>query len=397
MHVSLSLINRQNCALITGHLLSFCRREREDSHLVEECLGELRSKLGKYCRGPELLQQMIKLLKADYSKNPSELVRTFVKLVKREIVGERLRGPEVAKELFLALTVLPSVEESDDEVLSNASSSITASIPIIDSKPTTALMQATVWACGYWAWRGIVDESLCTSGDLIAFLIAIMGMNRSLRGFVLNALLRMAGQAEAGLIFRALKGEVMEEDVRMTILLLEQQIYPLDDGLDDGIDEIDDIEEEDIDALSKETASKEINSNTAQSINSAFGMVNVSVDQVIKSQGGVQVQFLIDAQEPVKDVSVALAVAKDYDFDYLQSASSTQLANAGDTISLAIVVKKRVKKAAVSVDLLDLLDEPAKPVSEDLNDINDCQLRMRIQYTSVESGETETHVSPITL
>lgn len=393
MQVSLSMINRQNCSLITGHLLSFCRREREDAHLVSECLKELRSIVCKFCHGPDLLQQMIKLLKADSNKNPCELVRTFVKQIKREIVTGRLTGPVVAKELFLALTVLPtpaSAVESDDEALSNvSSSSATRSLlPLHDSKPTVALMQATVWACGYWSWRGIVDESLCSCADLVDFLIAMLGMQQSLRGFVLNALLRMAGQAESALILKSLKETgASEEDIKMTILLLQQGIYPSND-IEEGS-----IVEEDINEEVEE-------SEQVESVNereSNFGKVDVVVDQVIKNQGGVQVQFLLTSTTSLRDVSVALAVSKDYDFDYLQPASSNTLSSPDEAISLAVVLKKRATKPSLSVDLLDLLDDDNSSKKEEDFNLADCQLRMRVQYTIVSNGETETHVSPISL
>ncbi len=379
MQVSLSAATPKSITQITNELLSLCRRERDDLQLIRECLRDLKSAIGRCSRGAELLALFISLLKAQ--TQPSNEVVTFViGRLRREMGKERLAGPLIAKEFFFALTIAESdeiVESDDDDLSYSSTTSQTRATPL-----SLPLLQVAIWSFGCWAWQGIVQESLCTSTQLIELLVSFI--NGPARSFALIALVKLAAAAEKNEILNALNGnerDIQEAKIFITHgISLESEPIVLDE--DDQSITNDDVsfDESIVNVINDQTQSLSMNEETPVGIK--IGRLQVIIKEFLPQNGKLSVILSNRTGSSLSSLSVALAAAGGFDFDYLKAADRSTLPSLQE-MELVISLKKR------SDDLLQF-DLSAGDAGVDYSA---CKLKMRVQYDF--EGETETHISPL--
>ena len=380
MQVSLASACPKNISQITAELLNLCRRELDDLQLIRECLRDLKSAIGRCARGQESLQLFIALLRAEQQAS-NELVTFTTQRLQREIAKGRLAGPLIAKEFFFALTIREEDHSVDDQSISSNSSASSSTLP---NHPALSLplLQVAIWSFGC---QGIVQESLCSSSQLIELLTGFL--TGRARSFALIALVKLASVAEKSEILSFLTGR--EADIREARAFIEHGVGLVDlesaemDESEDEIAESRSRSEMKRDAVDTVDAVDSIDTVSTVDSNPAaprIGKVAVSVQEFLPQNGTLTLSLHNPSLSPITSLSVALAAGGGFDFDYLQAADRSVLP-ADEQMTLIISLRRRTA---------DLLSFDTGPSSVDYTA---CKLKMRLQYDF--EGETETHISPI--
>ena len=380
-------------------LLELCKREPEEHQLI---LEKLARSIQKHARDPVIfLKLYISVLKQVDSSHvaKNEIVSQFIKYT------SKFDSVLLVRELYFALTIL------DDEINSPVSnftageeqqqldscdffsSSTLVEKPKI-TLPSESLLEASFWYFGEFG-QIVPLESLCPASDLIN-LLAVFTKKRSVAPYALTALaklstrlpdhlthikdelknsfeyykqlkwfdlydrarelVKMVGSEKVRRIaFEAIKFQVLEADLSTESLAFEP-------SSDDGFN------------------ASEISIQAPVIPDLVLNHLNVFIDQShATSPSTLQLQLYFTSDTtPITNITIALAVPRGFDFDYLAPASSTELLEKSDRISLSILLKRPVKKTE-SIDLLDFSDETAaNDVPVDWN--NECTLKIKVNY-----------------
>lgn len=380
-------------AAIAPALLELCRREPKDHLLV---LDKLAKAIQKYARDPIVfLKLYISLLKQVDSTH----------VAKNEIVSEFIRNASkfdpvlVVRELFFALTVLEDTSDTSDNSLESdlffSSSSLVEKPKIV--LPSDALLESSFWFFGEFG-QIVSLESLCPSADLVD-LLAAFTKKRSSAPFALTALAKLSTRLPDQLeniqkhllnsreFYYKLKWVDLYDRAKELVAMVSNEkvrkvaFEPIKLLIDNLI--IEDVEEEpafendlEIDLSSDLKNINIINIESHEPL-LTLNHLNVFIEQSqATSPSTLQLQlYFTTASPPLSNVAIALAVPRGFDFDYLSPASSTDLTQITDRITLSILLKKPKKE---SIDLLDFsADENQEPpVLWD----KECTLKIKVNY-----------------
>jgi hypothetical protein len=389
--------NSTDLVAIAPALLELCKREPKDHQII---LDKLAKTIQKYAHDPVIfLKLYISLLKqvdtSHVAKN--EIVSQFIKY------SSRFDSVLVVRELYFALTILDDNSETvsiqnSDEQLENCdflSSSALIERPKI-TLPSESLLEVCFWYFGEFG-QIVSLESLCSPTDLIN-LLAAFTKKRSVATYALTALAKLSTRlpdhlpvitAELESSFnhykqlkwfelydraRELMKIVNNEKVRRIALepikreSIECGISTEDSLLFDSVNSLVDIDSTTINTL-------------AQSPDLALNHLNVWVEQSQSTSPAtlqLQLYFTSSTVQLIDNISIALAVPRGFDFDYLAPASSTELSNDTDRISLSVLIKRTPSPKKESMDLLDFSDDAIKEVPVDWN--KDCTLKIKVNY-----------------
>ena len=380
---------------IAPALLQLSQREPKDHTTILEKLAKA---IQKHAHDPTVfLKLYINLLKQVDSSH----------VAKNEIVGEFIKYASkfdsilVVRELYFALTIFED-EESDsgssgigDDVELFSSSTLIEKPKI--SLPSDSLLETAFWFFGEFG-QIVPLESLCSPSDLINLLSAFTRktliapyalsalaklstrlpdhfeqIQTELRGaydfynqmkwFELydraKELIKIVGNEKVRKIaFEPIKqSEVVLPEMTLSSLSLNEEI----------------ISDHVIDA---DTLMTTFN-NAVVDPDLTLNHLNVFIDQSHStSPSTLQLQlYFSTVATPMDNITIALAVPRGFDFDYLAPASNTELLNSEDRISLSVLIKKP-QSFKESIDLLDFSTEETS-----VNWNKECTLKIKVNYT----------------
>lgn len=402
--------NSADLAQIAPALLDLCRRDRDHD---QEILIKLTRAIQKYARDPIVfLNLYISLLKQVDSLHPAknEIVLQFIRH------ASKLSPVQVVRELYFALTIIENSERErepvDDSVTSDLDIAAFSSSSLVEKPkivlPSDALLESAFWFFGEFG-QIVPLESLCSASDLISLLAAFTFMNTTAAGagdsatasYALNALAKLSvripdhldaiksalsdaqsfyrKRSQFDLFDRTSELLRLISSEKMRKMAFKQEALFAESELCES-SEVSEVNE--IDSLSVKDESTETSNTITATPRLVLGHLNVFVDQSqVTSPSSLQLQLYFTSTSALSKVSIALAVPRGFDFDYLAPASSSTINPSDpldDRISLSIVLRKN--KKAESVDLLDLSDEPEDNIAAvDWNSA--CTLKIKVNYT----------------
>lgn len=417
--LSLLLINStEDLIQIAPDLLELCQRTRKlNDDQSQTLLDKLAKIIRKFATDPVVFINLsIKLLKQVDSVHPA----------KNEIVSEfiehaiHLNHVQVVRELFFALTIL----EDDAITASIVTNEISNSLDELDSfnysgmveKPKITLPSEALLECAFWffgEFGQIVSlESLCTSCDLVNLLAAFaISSSSNSANYALTALAklstRLPDQVEniqgalmdardffhetnqfflldrtVGLL-KLVKNEKMRKISFEPIEIKSSKVLDLDSTVSIENNE---NKNESIDSNHHSNHSNEnIVSITPPAL--ILNHLNVYIDQSeTTSSNSLQLQLIFKSDRNLKNIAIALAVPRGFDFDYLAPASGTILNSTIDYISLSILIKK-LPTPESSNDLLDFSNEIGAGVKEVIDWNDACIVKIKVNYLCGDDDE----------
>lgn len=402
--LSLLLItNVTELSQITPALLDLCSRDHSkkdisnDNNDGHEILEKLSRAILKYARDPTVFINLyIKLLKQIDSSHPmiNEIVSEFI------AKASQINSVQVVRELFFALIIITEEsgpvpcaaadDETGDSFDAFSSSSLVERPKIY--LPSDGLLQAAFWYFGEFG-QVLPLESLCTASELIDLLraFALNPKRPSTASYALNSLAkltqRLPDQVEpvtnvlldALSVFKRTRQFALVDRAKELVKIVQNEkirsiaFEPIKyTKAEEKFSEPEPIEtfSEIVDIVPPEHCIADLKLNHLE----------VFIDQVqVTSPSTLQLQLLFkSSHSPLKNISIALAVSRGFDFDYLAPASGTEITDPSQHISLSILLKKKTTPSASS-DLLDFADET--PVNVNVNWNKECTLKIKVTYT----------------
>lgn len=354
-----------------------------------------------------LINALVRLLRCVQTDNPycDEIVAVSVATIAR--FSPKMHTLAV-KELFFALTVLEDRETTvpaEDEdalpanIVSPSSSFIAArrQFPL----PSEGLLQVAFWCFGEFG-AALPVESLCSATQLIdllaAFILPGEGRHLSLttsqvtRAYGLAALAKLSTRlpdqliaiqaalktAETAfmrtgdfvLLDRARELSVLVADETLRVVVFAPALPGGEDGGDgDG---------------SRDPHNGDTGHEDQDTATSAPDFVTdhlvVSIRETQHTGDGLAMQWIATARTAVQDVTIALAVSRDFELEYTNLPTRSAITDpATEQITFAVLVR-HTSPVVPETNLLDLSDTP--PVSVDWSA---CLLKIRVAYRIKDS------------
>lgn len=412
----LLITNVSDLSEITLALLELCARDHEND-CKNEILENLSRAILKYSARDSVLflNLYIKLLKQVDSGHAmiNEIVTEFIS---KSLT--RCNSIQVVRELFFALTILEEPTQVDQPVEDEEIEAFSSTCSLVEKPkiklPSDALLQVAFWYFGEFG-QVLPVESLCTAPELIDLLSAFaLNPKRPLTAsYALNALAKLSVRLDDHIevIKVALKDAALfyQRTGQFSLMDRARELFTLVQNEKIRTIALEPIKYETI----EETASTGDNPNESQesleppeasASKEAFSNLRIEepllklnhlhvfIDQVqVTSPTSLQLQlFFKSPSSPLQNVSIALAVSRGFDFDYLAPASSTEIDESTDRISLSIVLRKL---AGETTDLLDFSDGPGETVPVDWN--RECTLKIKVTYQTEAGGEIIQQISQL--
>lgn len=415
----LSLLLIKNCTdlvAIAPALLELCKREPKAHQII---LDKLAKSIQKHARDPVIfLKLYIPLLKQVDSSHvaKNEIVNQFIKY------ASRFDPVLLVRELYFALTILDdSNEPTNSAGVSSEEQQIDSCDFFISSTlvekpkiilPSESLLEVAFWYFGEFG-QIVSLESLCSPSDLINLLSAFT-TKLSVAPYALTALAKLStrlpdhleqitGQLQNGVeYYKQLKWFELYDRARELLKIAANEkvrkiafepikVQLMECGLSTDSLFLENINS---DNVTSDTLATLINITDTVSAapDLTLNHLNVFIDQSQSTSPSTLLLqlYFTSSNPPVDNITIALAVPRGFDFDYLAPASSTELINEDDRISLSVLLKKPLIKKD-SIDLLDFSDDVSNEVPVDWN--NECTLKIKVNY-HVE-GKAYQHIGQL--
>jgi hypothetical protein len=415
----LCISSQENLAQIAPELLALATREAEisSSDIFHHLLDKLAAVIRKHARDPIIFSNLsINLLKLLNAKHPAknEIVTQFIK---HSISSSHLSKHHIhlVRELYFALTILHE-EEEEDQNSDNSAQDISDSMDkngliistdslLMDKRkvslPSEGLLEVSFWFFGEFG-HIVPLESLCSASELVDLLAAFLKPTKtdpSVSLYALSALAKLTTRLPIDQI-EPIKAHLTDahncyiqsnqfellDRVRQLLAIISNSatrkiaFEPLNYSKVSDENSIDKDYQDDSSSFTSSPSDQIENDLTTTNATLVpdllLDKINVFIDQSqVTTPTSLQLQlyFKNAGPESLSNVSIALAVPRGFDFDYLSPASGTELAIPQDQISLSILIKKLPK------DPTDLLQFASESESVDWN--ASCKVKIKAAYT----------------